>query len=743
MNERNEAHATSGDRLLRYAAVIALMLAVAFQVLSLFREWRDPPAYTNDRVLHRALIEGTAAAWARGDDPTDWWLSSMCGGFPVVHHYQHLPHLVLGTLRYVSGVGVETLITWSSLLLLCALPLSVAWSLARLGAGAVGGTLAGVCVTLLSTPGLYGLEVSSFGWNGHGLFTQLWGVVLGGPALALLARAVRDGRGVITAGIALGVLIVTHTVVGYVAAMSAPLFAVVDGVRDVPRRLGRLAMVACVSLACCGWFVIPFWLDRAAMNRSVYEAAEKYDSVGLTRLFERLLTVDSSNGARGDLFDHPSEVFRLPVVTLLVLAGLALCFRQWRRRASARILPVLFVVWFLYYAGRATFGGWIDVIPGSGMLHQHRLIVPVQLAGCGLAGLALAQLLAWVQRRSGRLGRVGRVGLSATVLALVVASPVVERARYYAERASWIDKMAAVERPDDHAAFDDATAAIARQSNRGRVYAGQPTTWGKQYQVDGVPVFARLVRRGLDTLSHTYHTLAPMADLEGPLDESRLEIVNLLHVQYILAPVGWPAPPFSRAVAKHGRHVIHVAPNTGWCDLIDVPEGAYGGSRAEWHPAMRAWMDSAAVRARVHPRLVVDGLPGGASSARPIDEVTDALRGWAAPRQPRGAVRDVASRPGRYEVEVDAVRDCHVMLKANYHPGWRVDVDGEAIDPIMVAPAYVAVPVKAGEHRVTFRYTASPLRVPLALGGVVSILVVAWLGRRRTDLSGLVAIEED
>ena len=70
------------------------------------------------------------------------------------------------------------------------------------------------------------------------------------------------------------------------------------------------------------------------------------------------------------------------------------------------------------------------------------------------------------------------------------------------------------------------------------------------------------------------------------------------------------------------------------------------------------------------------------------------------------------------------------MLKANYHPGWCVEVDGRAVEPVMVAPAYVAAPVEAGAHRVRFDYRASPLRLPLLLGALLAGLALVALRRR-------------
>jgi uncharacterized membrane protein YfhO len=75
------------------------------------------------------------------------------------------------------------------------------------------------------------------------------------------------------------------------------------------------------------------------------------------------------------------------------------------------------------------------------------------------------------------------------------------------------------------------------------------------------------------------------------------------------------------------------------------------------------------------------------------------------------------------------------MLKATYHPRWKVTVDGEPAETQMLAPSFVGVRVPAGEHRVEFRYEPYPNYWLLFTIGVLTLVALAvvprWWKRRR------------
>ncbi len=729
--------------LLRIAAprnrgfLVAILLLACVLVAVHFPLWTeilDPPPYFNDNVLHLALVRAASEALDRGADPTDFWFPLVTQGYPLFHHYQHLPHVALAGIHWISGLSVETLFRVSTLLMLWLFPLSVALSVWWLGLGRRAGALSGLAAALLSSPGLYGLDLTSFGWAGLGMTTQLWGMVLLGPAWAATRRAILGGKGLTLAAALLAVTILTHTVLGWVAVLSTGIFALAGGVRGLGRRGLRLVVVVGLACVLVSYFVVPFLQDREAMNRSIWENKEKYDAYGLEWTCKKLVRWDpETETLRGELFDHPMFSPRLPVLTCLLLAGLVVCGGRWMRGTGFRCLALLFAMWFLLFLGRPFWKGWLDLLPLSRDLHFHRLIAPVHLAGAGLAGVALAA--GWQGLEAAR--RRWFPGLASTHLALVIGvltaalllQAVTERYRYIQQRKTWWTNT--------REAFDREGKDVERLLQRitelrpGRAYAGRAGNWGHSYRIGGAPVYALATGHGLDTLGYLYHALSLNADIEGYLDESRPAHFNLFNVRYVVAPADKTFPDFVRLLERCGRHRLYAVETRGYFDLVDAPM-AFQGTRKAWYPAVRDWLHSNLVDLGQHPVLFVDREPaGGYDTVYPLEEARDRLQRLTFDPKilARGEIHSEAVGQGRYEAEVGVKQPCYLMLKATYHPGWQVEVDGKSVDPVMLAPAFVGVPVLPGTHRVVFHYRTTGLRRTLFWLGLL-VLLAAAVGER-------------
>ena len=355
------------DRATRIAWLL-LVVAVVWLGIELAPEILDPPPAFNDHTLHLALVREASAALARGQDPTDFWFAPITEGYPLFRHYQHLPHVAMAGLYHLLGgaVPLETIFHVSMWLLLLAFPLSVAWSVARLCGDRRAGIFAGLAAAVLSTDHLFGFDLSSYGWAGSGMTSQLWGMVLLGPAWAVTHGALTGGRRLWLAAGLIAMLLVTHTVLGYVAALSLPVLLVAGGGPGFRVRMVRALVIAAVAGAAAAYFVVPFFLDRAAMNRSAWETASKYDSFGAATVLGWFLG--------GELFDHGLGASRVALITLLAGLGLLVSLLAYRARPTARPLVLLLGAWLLLYFGRPTWGVLLDALPFGRNLHLHRLI---------------------------------------------------------------------------------------------------------------------------------------------------------------------------------------------------------------------------------------------------------------------------------------------------------------------------------------------------------------------------------
>src|SRR5262249_48613078 len=191
------------------------------------------------------------------------------------------------------------------------------------------------------------------------------------------------------------------------------------------RRVVRTGFILALAAIVVAYFLVPRVANGAALNRSVWEPQNKYDSYGHRWVLTALVT--------GDLLD----LNRLPIVTVLAAIGLAHALV--RRQRADRAASLLFVAWLILFFGRPTWGVLYRLLPLSNDLHLHRFVGGVHFAAIALAGLGLEQIVGlWEAFRSPL-----RAAL-ATAAVVVLLIPVVgERAVYMSGDASMIAKNAA------------------------------------------------------------------------------------------------------------------------------------------------------------------------------------------------------------------------------------------------------------------------------------------------------------
>jgi hypothetical protein len=101
-------------------------------------------------------------------------------------------------------------------------------------------------------------------------------------------------------------------------------------------------------------------------------------------------------------------------------------------------------------------------------------------------------------------------------------------------------------------------------------------------------------------------------------------------------------------------------------------------------------------------------------------------------QSPRGKVETERVRDTTYEADVNAARECVLMLKASHHPGWRCELGGTEAETFMVAPGFTAVRLPEGRTRVRFEYRAPVYRKFLLALGILTLAAVCSFERRST-----------
>jgi hypothetical protein len=706
--------------------VLALLgFAVVFNLYYLQPEIVIRVPKVNDGVMHVLALRQAVDALGSGWDPTDPWLSAISMGYPLFHYYQHLayfPPAVFYKL-FSALVSLPDVFNWTDYLLLSLFPLSIYWSMRRFGFSRLTSALASVVSSLLATDGLYGFDYNSYVWRGYGLYTQLWGMVLLPPALAQGYTALKEGRGYFWAALLLAATALAHLVFGYIALISLVLFAVLSpSRREIFQRSRRFVLLLVSFALATAYFFIPLLRDSAYLNRSVWDAPEKYDSYGFGGVMGRLFS--------GELFDYG----RFPSLTILAGLGLAVCLWRWREERF-RVPAALSVLWLLLYMGRPVWGFLFDLQPLGRDLYLHRLIAGVHVGGIFLIGLGLALPWRWALSRGGTLTRKGALYLLLpAVFTAAVLYPVFnERIGYFDGN----DTLMQFSRNANAIEERDVSALISRLqvSPPGRVYAGLAGTWGRDYKVGYVPMYSILSAAGLDMLGYLYHPWSLNGDIQVLFDERRPEEYNLFNVRYVVAPKDRTFPDFVRPVQDFGRHRLYEVQTTGYFDLVDSP-AAFTGSKRDFYPAASRWLSSDLPAQKEHPALF---LAGGAPDVAPVYPLTAAEQVISGlhltPGPSRGTIVSQTTGEDSYTAVVKVERESYLALKITYHPNWHAYVDGEEADTVMLMPSFEAVKLTPGAHLVRFEYRPPALRGYLLLLGLLSLTVVGIAEWQRGKLA--------
>ena len=748
-------------RLETFVVIGALLGAIGFNLWQLFPETTGGAMTGNDSLFHLLLIESAVDAITHGRDVTDPWLN-LSLGFPVFHHYQHLPHVALALIHVVTFevFPLIDMMRWSTYLLLSLFPLSIFWSLRRFSFDPLTCAMGAVLASLIGNDFQLwgGFGYVNYTFDQFGLYTQLWGMVLLPIALALGFRTMRTNQGYFWATLLLSATLMSHLLYGYMAFLTLGFLAFVpESQVSLNKSLAlaiwnhwkRLAVLFVFVLSVTMYFIVPFVLDHEYFGGIEQIDPVVHDSYGHRVILQTLV--------RGDLFD----LGRFPSFSILIFAGIAICI--FSLREVRYLVPLgLFSIWLLLFFGRSTWGFAMDLLPLSQDVYMHRFIGGVHLGGIFLAAIALAVPWRWTVSRGNMLYIVGALALT-----LFILSPL------YVERKTYLSDKAVEKREDQralNAEQDDVNDIIEtlKQLPPGRVYAGMTDEspipeagerWGQRYIIGGFTVVDLLVAAGLDVLSSSLHDYSLSASPENSFDETRPEQYNLFNIRYVVVPENSQVPSFMKPIRNIGRHQLLQVETTGYFDLVGS-RLLFTGEKAAFRSAAISWLRSGLPEAKLHPQASINGSPKHQDpEARPRTVISipkppvnqsleslDDLNSYVAQASAgpsRGSIVSEDVGTNYYSAVVDVERESILMLKTTFHPNWRTDVDGAEAESLMLMPGFIGVQLPPGEHVVRMEYRSRGLRKALlGLGFLSLVSIVIWekRGSNISDRLGLWAV---
>jgi hypothetical protein len=666
-----------------------------FNAIALLPEVLYPLPNVNDDAEHVLFIRQASDAWASGQNPLDFWVPQTELGFPQFLYYQNLAHLVvvaLGKLTF-GLIPLRTLFDLVRYALLVGFPLTVFWSMRRLGFSDVAAAIGAAAGSLLSGGHRYGFEYDSYVWRGLGVYTQIFGMHLSFLALAALHRVATRGTGVIAAALICAALALSHLIYAYMTAITAVVLLLFGLTRaNALGRLLRFAAVGALAAVIGAYMWIPFFAQAGYLNVSPYLAREKYDSFGAPTILGWLVS--------GELLDHG----RLPVLTALLVAGIVAALII-RTRLLVLILG-LFVLWLALFFGRPTLGPIAELLPLHEGLLFHRFIGGVDLFAILLIGAGGGYL--WQVARAEASPR--RLAAMAAATAIVFVPVLAERWSYYGENAAWMRiTQAALDSDADATTVRDALAA----QPRGRAYAGLRTNWGDTLDF-GIPfrsvrMYNLLIHDRIDSVAPPYRGASLNSDLLFDFNDQDPAAYRLFDVEYVIAPPSVPLVPGLVPIVSTSRYVLYRAPGRGYAEYAAVARSETPSSQLDLFERARGWLRGGAATTWEFARYLYRPDRPTAVSA-PIADC------------PRPGISYARAQPSRFDVLATCETDSAMVLKVTYHPNWHVTVDGREVETFMASPSYVAFALPAGQHFITAEYRSAPLKDLLFFVGAVAAL---------------------
>jgi hypothetical protein len=707
-----------------YAPLALVATAVIFN-LWVLRAQALPVLTRNDSVLHLSMVRWALMRLREGHLPFDGWYPYLGLGSALFHHYQSLPHTLTAGLALV--VGADRAYFGTLYLLLSSWPISVYLGARLLGWERLPAAAAALLSPLIvSTAGFggpgqpgFGYEHGAYVWQGYGMWSQLWAMWLLPLAWGLSWRAVSGTKPVryAIASLIVGLTAACHFLTGYLAFLAIGVWVLIRP-SDLRKRLARAALIGVGSLLMISWVVVPLMLDGRWISQSRYlKGAVWFDSFGARRVLIWLFT--------GKLFDGPRPI---PVISMLVALGAAICIARFRQDERARALLGVMGLSLVLFFGRPTLGPLLKLLPGSDDLLLHRYIMGVHLAGIMLAGVGAT----WLGREAIALLRrltpgVAPAATTATVVLFGIAMMAPawgERWGFDARGGEAIHSQRSAEATKGSAVRELVEEAQAR--GPGRIYAGSsltfsPGSWGLDYRLGSVPMYAVLAGYGADSVGDLLRTTSLSSDFEVLFDDTNPAQYDLFGIRYLILPSDRTPPVVATRLDERDGNTLWEVEMSGYVGVVDAVGPPFIADRGDLSRRVGPFLGSDELLAGRYPTIAFGGEP----AAPPT------VTGGEAPTGPAGSVlSENDSLPdGEVTARVVANRPAMVLLKSSFDPRWQVIVDGVSTSPAMVAPSFVGVEVSAGSHEVTLRYRPFPRYDVLFAIGLLAFLGL-WFGQR-------------
>ncbi len=691
----------------RDAFAIGALLAAHTPELLLMRAASNLPGFLpadarTHAIVARRLFDGGIGSG---------WVDSYLGGFPLASHYPIVGWVLTG-LPMALGVSPVNATNWVCFGCIVATPV-LAYLLARRLGATVLSSLAGTLLVVWTSP-LNPFVGSTATYFHLGLVSQC--VVM--PLLVLWLASVLVGRNLAWAALWANLSFLAHPQVALGAAILLTVAVAAARRRqwalNAGASLGSAALVSAVVYGYgmlhlglpFGWPVIPRWMQLG---------------FGPDRLVDWFW--------EGVLLDRD----RLPILTGLWAASVVVLFARAKLApARAALITSVLVVALSVVGPSLADAGRLGELALK-VVQPLRILALVPLVAAASVIVALEQQRETMGRWFGRILPMRATQVVGAAVGVGIALPLAlshagnANARIAAISASIAQGPCGAREPDE-AQFQALRAALGQlrgvrlwiDDREGAV----PATCTAATGIESASALPLATTRGVGAHVGFAWQLVRLLAPEQPGLAERSEALGISHL-LLGAELGPENAPGFELVGRYGPlHLYARRSGSSLFGLGCARERRSGPSATLGAGLLRDAGSEAQRTALFDPsewiELRPDALPAG------FDVVTE-------PCSIDGALlSSEAHANARHSVEVDAPGPVELVLRVTAHPAWRWKLDGRSVQPRMIFPAYYAVALPAGHHRVEVTAHWNPWVAAALLISVLGPLawgIVVW--RRR------------
>ncbi|OGG04480.1 hypothetical protein A2W14_06275 [Candidatus Gottesmanbacteria bacterium RBG_16_37_8] len=760
------------NTLKKYLALIILAFAIIFNLI-LYRAEVTIKGDPNDNIFQYSLVHRTNWVWENYGCPlslqclpnlVDHNVTYWAEGYALPFYYSHLPQItivasykllvspVASFARHSLGDGGSFTLyqyyNWTKYLLLSLIPLPFFLAFIIVGFPIIPSAIAAFFASHLSTDGLYGIDPPSSLWRGWGLTSQLYAVIFMPLALAFTFKAAKKitatANSKITnlfhlhpafwAVVFLTLTTAGHLGIGIITLLSTtPLIFLDLNKTNIISRIKQLFLIYISLILVLSYWIIPILLYNNYHIVSFWDPIWKFNSYGWFEVIRQYLN--------GEIFDWQ----RLPLVTSLVTLGFFVLLLH----KEYLIFAYIFALMMLFYFGRTTWGGLIDLIPGMKDFHLHRFIVGVHATSLFLLPLSIeflfsltSKITSFFQEKIKKTKEIQAVFpwispiFNLILISVIAYLTVNQTVKYNALNHRWISEANSAYSYDEKNFLD--LLDFLKEKPQARIYAGRPGNWGHDFRLGSSQIYMLLSVYGFDMSQFLPETWSMMSENDQNFDERYAMDYNLLNLRYIIAPKNQDFPQTAQMVKKFGPYQVYEIPTSGWFDVVESPMFVES-DKTNFLNLVYLWHRSYPRTWKMHPLISVEKNPsvppGMKKQIKMIDEVTYRENNrtknifadfpFVFPEATVSAkISQEKVNKQTYSAKIDVpknCRNCVFMFKMSYHPNWNVVVDGKQVEKYAVFPMYVAAKAKPGSHTIEVTHQPHPLKTFLLYSEILAI----------------------